>query len=633
MQFNEKFAVISILIVGLFQTVCTLPVTQYYVSENGATHQTKFNQLSSQGYRMISLNVHGPSSSPLYSAVWIQRTGAAYVAIHGVSGSTYQAWFDQYSRQGYVSTIVTATGAIGSEIYAGVMEKISVGEWIQQCGLSATGFQNRNAEALSNKRILKYFDEFGTSSDRRFCGVWHTSAGVDKSSLFTGMSSAAYQNSFNSETSKPYWRPSLLSLSEDLSYSAVFTDSSVGSWQARHGLTASQLTTEVTTQAKANRYLINLTAGGSGANARYAAIFAAQDIVSQRSWRVAGTVTGFKDNSNANAQVENFAKSFMKGAGVRQVQISIGKNGNVLLDKAYTWSESERPSVRVTDRFLLASLSKAFDSAAIQKLYNAGSLSPTTTVYPLLGYSCGTGDARRCQITVQHLLDMKSGYDNNALGFDPTYSMRQIALAKSGGAHPATISEIVSYVFPYNLASNPGSTYVYNNYNYLLLSAVVEKVTGQSYFTYLNSQIITPEGLNVAVWATSASAHANDKVIQESRYTGLSALQPTLGTPVAAIYGGDGMYKESAAGPASLSASASSLTKFIYRHAVWGNGGRASGYARSGSTPGSSTWMESRIDGVDWAIVVNTRDFPNGNTDFNNAVSAITSWLNTSPVL
>ena len=42
--------------------------------------------------------------------------------------------------------------------------------------------------------------------------------------------------------------------------------------------------------------------------------------------------------------------------------------------------------------------------------------------------------------------------------------------------------------------------------------------------------------------------------------------------------------------------------------------------------------MESRSDGVDWAIVVNTRDFPNGDTDFNNVVNAVTSWLNTSPV-
>ena len=65
--------------------------------------------------------------------------------------------------------------------------------------------------------------------------------------------------------------------------------------------------------------------------------------------------------------------------------------------------------------------------------------------------------------------------------------------------------------------------------------------------------------------------------------------------------------------------------------AVWGNGGRAPGYARSGSTPGVSTWIESRFDGYDWAFTVNTRDFPAGEADFSNVQQAIDTWLNSNP--
>jgi hypothetical protein len=65
--------------------------------------------------------------------------------------------------------------------------------------------------------------------------------------------------------------------------------------------------------------------------------------------------------------------------------------------------------------------------------------------------------------------------------------------------------------------------------------------------------------------------------------------------------------------------------------AVWGNGGRAPGYARSGSTPGASTWIESRTDGLDWALTVNTRDFPGGEADFNTVQQGIDAWLNTNP--
>jgi hypothetical protein len=68
-----------------------------------------------------------------------------------------------------------------------------------------------------------------------------------------------------------------------------------------------------------------------------------------------------------------------------------------------------------------------------------------------------------------------------------------------------------------------------------------------------------------------------------------------------------------------------------FQIAVWGNGPRAPGSTRSGGTPGASTWIESRTDGFDWALTVNTNDFPDGETDFANVMQAIDSWLNTNP--
>jgi len=57
--------------------------------------------------------------------------------------------------------------------------------------------------------------------------------------------------------------------------------------------------------------------------------------------------------------------------------------------------------------------------------------------------------------------------------------------------------------------------------------------------------------------------------------------------------------------------------------AVWGNGGRADGYARSGSTPGTSTYAES-ANGLDWAITVNTRDW----APYTTADDPFTTFIN-----
>src|ERR1043166_8589540 len=67
---------------------------QAYHGVNGAQHQTNFNNLVAQGYRMISLSVYGDPSNPLYAAVWIQRGGPAFIAVHGVDANGYQSFFN-----------------------------------------------------------------------------------------------------------------------------------------------------------------------------------------------------------------------------------------------------------------------------------------------------------------------------------------------------------------------------------------------------------------------------------------------------------------------------------------------------------------------------------------------------------
>jgi hypothetical protein len=101
----------------------------------------------------------------------------------------------------------------------------------------------------------------------------------------------------------------------------------------------------------------------------------------------------------------------------------------------YTWAE---PGYRVTqpsDRFLLASCSKMFLEAAVQSLYDAKKLSPATNVYPLLGFS-GPLDARSDSITVQQLSITWAATTTPEPArrhFDPTYAMREIAIALNLG--------------------------------------------------------------------------------------------------------------------------------------------------------------------------------------------------------
>ena len=246
--------------------------------------------------------------------------------------------------------------------------------------------------------------------------------------LHASESAADYQVVFNAETQLAGYqlagyRPAYVSVSGDGMYSSVFKDDVVGAWVARHGLTGAQYQTEFNQQVANGFYPICTQGGGSTGSPIYAAIFAKQDIPSSREWTVTGAAVP------ALAGFDHTMQTFMQANGVRAAQLAIGKNGVTKFSRAYTWAE---PGYRVTqpsDRFLLASCSKMFLEGAVQSLYDAHKLTPATTVYPLLGFS-HPADPRSDTITIQQLLDHTGGYDDTATGsgFDPTYSMRTIAL-------------------------------------------------------------------------------------------------------------------------------------------------------------------------------------------------------------
>ncbi|KAF5628034.1 penicillin-binding protein [Fusarium sp. NRRL 52700] len=125
------------------------------------------------------------------------------------------------------------------------------------------------------------------------------------------------------------------------------------------------------------------------------------------------------------------------------------------------------------------------------------------------------------------------------------------------------------------------------------------------YMDFLEKNIF--RGLDVELYKTSPYEHWHDRIIQESRLTGLDTLRPMSNRLVAAVYGGYGAIMEECTAAFSLKASASTIAKFAGCHAVSRIGGRKNGY-RQGNFEGVRTHVESHGD-FDFAVVLNTRDF------------------------
>jgi CubicO group peptidase (beta-lactamase class C family) len=280
---------------------------------------------------------------------------------------------------------------------------------------------------------------------------------------------------FNAETQLPGYalagyRPAYVALSGDVMYCSVFKDDVVGPWVARHGMSSSDYQTEFNQQIAAGFYPICTQGGGTTSSPVYAAIFAQQDIPSIRQWTATGTAVPVL------SPIDQLMQAFMQANAVRAAQVAVAKGGVIKFSHGYTWAEPGYRNTQPSDRFLLASCSKMFLEAAVQSLYNSNQLTPSTTVYPLLGFS-HPADPRSDTITIQQLLDHQGGYDDSSTGsgFDPTYNMRTIGLAVG---HVAAKLDVASYMYGRMLDFAPGTNTKYSNFGYLLAGAVVEKVTG-----------------------------------------------------------------------------------------------------------------------------------------------------------
>jgi CubicO group peptidase (beta-lactamase class C family) len=583
-----------------------------YHGQSAQQHQAAFDRLSRQGFRMIALAVYGDPANARYNAVWVRRPGPEYLAFHGVRDADYQGRFDAALAAGFSPVLVACTGAGGAAVFAAVFERGVPGPWMARHGLTRTAFEVADSTAGAGGMALRSMAVYGAAGDPRYAAVWHARPAGVITHLRALTAEAAYQATFNTESSLPFFRPRLIAVAGDRNIAAVFSNDQVGRWAAFHGLTSGQYQSAFDQSVADGLMPICVGAGGSGAAARFAAIFAERDVAPGREWFATGL------RPAALAASEQIVERFMKRYSVRCGQLTVLGKGRVVLERAYTWSEPGTRRTTVRDRMLLASCSKIFVAAAAQWLYDRRTgpllrplLRPTTRVYPRLGFS-GPSDARSDTITVQQLLDHRAGYANAPS--DPTYDMRTIA-RDLGLSRPPTPTEIARRIYASrNLASAPGATYSYNNFGYLVASLVVEAVSGLSYFDFVRLRLLKPLGISdVAVCPTAGPAgRPANQVMPEDDGLGLTALRPQDGDQVPAVFSGDQMAKESALGSCGLASSATALARFIREHAVWGTGPRMVG-RRYGSTPGARSAAVSRADDGDWVLIFNSR------TGFNDA--------------
>ncbi len=167
------------------------------------------------------------------------------------------------------------------------------------------------------------------------------------------------------------------------------------------------------------------------------------------------------------------------------------RNGEVLLRKGYGLAELEL-GVPVAPEmvFELGSVTKQFTAAAILMLEERGLLSVEDDVtkhlpdYPTHG----------AKITIDHLLTHVSGI--------PSYTGLPEWIPRI--REDISLTDLIGLFKDKPLEFEPGERWAYNNSAYILLGAVIEKVSGKTYEDFVEQEIFAPLGMKRSCYGSQS---------------------------------------------------------------------------------------------------------------------------------
>ncbi len=163
--------------------------------------------------------------------------------------------------------------------------------------------------------------------------------------------------------------------------------------------------------------------------------------------------------------------------------VLVTRNGKTLFSGAYGLADRDKKVANTLDtRFRVGSMNKMFTATAILQLVQAGKLKLTDPVGKYLTNYPNQEVATK--VTIHQLLTHTGGTGDI---FGPDFDAHRLELR--------TLNDYLALYGNRGLAFEPGTRWEYSNYGMVLLGAVIEKVSGRSYYDFVAEHIYKPAGM------------------------------------------------------------------------------------------------------------------------------------------
>ena len=334
--------------------------------------------------------------------------------------------------------------------------------------------------------------------------------------------------------------------------------------------------------------------------------------------------------------VDRKVKAFMRKWQIKGASLSVMRNDSLLYSKGYGWAD-EKKEEQITPGHILrmASVSKLITAIGIMVLQEKEMLTIKDTVFGPSGilkdslYTSLIKDRNYHKITVEHLLRHQGGFPR-----DPLFSSREV-MTQLKLNHAPEKEDFYKVVLSRPLRFTPGSWEKYSNFGYLVLSDIIEQVSGMPYVDFIQENVLKPAGCFDMHIATNYYEQKRDnevryythegdgKYIEEYNNSG-KIVERCYGGNNLPILSGAGAWCASTAEIARLVASidgkpeikdiitpesVAQMTEYFDKDTYslgWNDTTPWKGWSRTGTLSGTSALVKYYPDGECWIMITNT---------------------------
>ncbi len=334
--------------------------------------------------------------------------------------------------------------------------------------------------------------------------------------------------------------------------------------------------------------------------------------------------------------IDKKVKAFMRKWQIKGASLAVMRNDSLVYAKGYGWAdEAEGIAMEPSHILRMASVSKLITATGIMVLQDRDSLSIKDTVFGPSGilndslFNTVIKDKNYHKITIEHLLRHQGGFYRDPL-FSSLDVMKQMQLD-----NPPVKEDFYKLVLRNRLRFMPGDWEKYSNFGYLLLSEIIEKVSGKPYEQFIREEVLRPAGcFDMHIGGSYYSdrrpnevryyTHEGDgKFIEEYNGSGIMVERCYGGNNIP-LLSGAGAWCGSPAEIARLVASIdgkSEVEDIITAEAVaqmteyfdketyslgWNDTDPQKGWSRTGTLAGTSALVKYFPDGECWILITNT---------------------------